>query len=172
MPDPLTVITQAWLIALAKQGFPIEPLIDPAQGLVTLEHMVDIPAEDNVGVMSAKRLCGDELAKALPKLRKDLTRGFKHADAMDCHNKPGPPFCRYFYAYEYTTTSNLVMRKSDDGHLVLDAIMALDGGSMTEGGYADQSKWTAKQMTKLRSTNCAGDTQTPPSYKDVANPKR
>lgn len=168
----LTVITQAWLIALAKQGFPIEPLIDPDQGLVVLEHMTDSPVEDDEGVVSAKRLCGDELAKALPKLRKDLTRGFKHADAMDCHNKPGPPYCRFFYAYEYTQTTNLVMRKMPDGHLVLDAIMGLDGGSMVAEAYAAQTKWAAKQMTKLRSTSCAGDTQTPPSYKDVANPMR
>lgn len=165
----LTVITQAWLIALAKQGFPIEPLIDPEQGLVMLTHMTDSPVEDYEGVVSAKRLCGEELTKALPQIRKDLARGFKQADAMGCHNKPGPPFCRFYYAYEYTTTSNLVMRKTDDGHLVLDAIMALDGGSMVEEAYAAQRKWAAKQMTKLRSTNCAGDAQTPPSYKNVAN---
>jgi hypothetical protein len=170
MPDLIAVVTQAWLIAMAKDGFPIEPLIDPEQGLVILDHMVDSPAEDNVGEMRAKRLCGDELAKALPQLRKDLTRGFKHADAMDCHNKPGPPFCRYFYAYEYTVSGNLVMRRSDDGHLMLDAIMGLDGGSMVPQAYAEQSKWVAKQMTKLRSTNCAGVAQTPPSYKHVANP--
>lgn len=166
----LTVITQAWLIALAKQGFPIEPLIDPEQGLVELTHMTDSPVEDYEGTVSAKRLCGDELAKALPQIRKDLTRGFKHADAMSCHNKPGPPSCSYFYAYEYTTTTNLVMRKTDNG-LVLDAIMALDGGSMVPEAYAAQSKWAAQQMTKLRSTNCAGESQTPPSYKNVANPR-
>lgn len=104
----MTVITQAWLLALAKQGFPIESLIDPDQGLVVLEHMTDSPNEDFEGVISAKRLCGEELEKALPKLRKDLARGFK----------------------------------------------------------------PARQMTKLRSTNCAGEAQTPPSYKNVANPHR
>jgi hypothetical protein len=170
MADLITVVTQAWLIAMAKDGFPIEPLIDPEQGLVILDHMVDSPSEDYEGVVSAKRLCGDELAKALPQLRKDLTRGFKHADAMDCHNKPGPPFCRFFYAYEYTATTNLVMRKADDGHLMLDAIMHLDGGSMVEQAYAAQSAWAARQMKKLRSTTCDGIAQTPPSYKGVANP--
>lgn len=139
MADLIIMITQAWLLAMVKGGFPVEPLIDPEQGLVVLEHMTDSPSEDYEGI-------------------------------VDCHNKPGPPFCRFFYAYEYTSTTNLVMRKTDDGRLALDAIMYLDGGSMVEGAYAVQSKWAAKQMTKLRSTNCAGDTQTPPPYKHVANP--
>jgi hypothetical protein len=134
--------------------------------------MTDSPNEDFEGVISAKRLCGEELEQALPKLRKDLSRGFKHADAMGCQNKPGPPVCSFFYAYEYTTTTNLVMRKMPDGHLVLDAIMALDGGTMVPESYAAQSRWAAKQMAKLRSTNCAGEAQTPPSYKNVANPHR
>lgn len=167
----LTVVTQAWFIALAKQGFPIEPLIDPDQGLVLLDHMLDSAAEDDPGVMSAKRLCGDALAKALPKLRKDLTRGFNRDIVLDCHNKPGPPFCRYFVPDEWAISGNLVMRRMDDGHLVLDAFASLDAGSMVPEGYAEQSKWVAKQMTKLRSTNCAGEAQTPPSYKNVANPR-
>ena len=168
----LTVITQAWLLALAKQGFPIEPLIDPNQGLVVLEHMIDSGAESNAGVMSARRLCGAELAKALPKLRKDLKRGFEQDIVLECHNKPGPPFCRYFVPDEWAVSRNLVMRKMPDGHLVLDAIMGLDAGSMVDDGYAAQSRWVAKKMTKLRSTSCAGEAQTPPSYEHVANPKR
>lgn len=166
----LTVITQAWLLALAKQGFPIEPLIDPEQGLVILEHMVDSGAENDAGELGAKRLCGDELAKALPKIRKDLTRGFQRDIVIECHNKPGPPFCRYFVPDEWAVSGNLVMRRTSDG-LVLDAIMSLDAGSMVDEGYALQSRWAAKQMTKLRSTNCDGEKQTPPSYKNVANPR-
>jgi hypothetical protein len=56
------VVTQVWLLALAKQGFPIE-----------------------------------------------------------CHNRPGPPFCRYFVPDEWAVSGNVVMRKADDGRFVLDA---------------------------------------------------
>lgn len=173
MSDLLTVVTQAWLIAMGKQQFPIEPLVDPAQGLVVLDHMTDTASDDEPGIVSAKKLCGDQLAKQLPRIRKDLVAAMKHADTMECHNKPGPPFCSFGFAYEYTTMTHLIMRKADDGHLVLDAIAHLDGGSMNEDAYAEQATWVGNQLRQARAKNCAGEKQTSLTYpKRVANRSR
>lgn len=161
------VVTQAWLRDFSK--WQLAALIDGDQGLAVLTRVLDSPVANDHGVVSAERLCGEKLEQQLPTLRAQIADALKRSDTKSCHNRPGPAYCAFGIANEYTTMTYLVFRPSANGELTLDAVMALDGGSMDDAAYDKQRAWVSHELTKLRSTSCSGKATTPPSYEQFVD---
>jgi hypothetical protein len=100
------------------------------------------------------KLCGQELTKTLPGLESTVIANYKHADTFECHNRPGPPQCSFEYAYEYTTTTVLQFAADPSGSLHLEALMFVDGGSLSDVARKAEEDWMAAQLARLAKQPC------------------
>ena len=150
--EPPKVVTQAWLREMDDAKWPLDALFDPHRGVVVLDREVDSPAEDYVGVQTARKICK---AADLHALKRRLHAMYKEADTFSCQNKPSAG-CSFAYAYEYTTRTSLYFEKADDGTLRLTQVTFLDGGNQVPAFYDEQERWVSKQLRKLDKVSCDG----------------
>lgn len=160
-------VTQSWLREFGQRKWPLARLVDPKRGLVVIEHRVDSPDMEAASVTTAKRLCGKPLDKALPELQDHAVSLLAPSDLIECHNRPGPAACSFARAHEYTTKAILVFRPGANGALALDAVLFVDGGSLSEELIARQQSFVRSKLTALRKTDCAGNPQPAMSYDTV-----
>lgn len=155
------VVTLGWLHELGKGKWPLARLVDPDRGLVVIEHLVDSGNAEYVPVRTARRLCGKQLEPALSELQGRVVAALASSDTAECHNRPGPPECHFALAYEYTTRTVLMFRPRASGDLALDAILFVDGGSISESLVREQEKFVGSKHAALRKTDCAGKPDAP-----------
>ena len=148
--EPPKVVTHAWLTEMNAAKWPIDGMIDWHDGLIVLERLIDSPAEDYKGVVSARKICKPADLHAL---ERELGGYYKDADTFNCQNKPTAE-CSFAYAYEYTTRTTLGFAKAADGTLRLNVVMFLDAGSQSEEFGRKQDAWVSKQLTKLSKVSC------------------
>jgi hypothetical protein len=153
--QPPTVVTRAWMHEMNDASWPIEAMVDRHRGLIVLERVIDVAGEDTKGVVSAKKYCGAELDSELHVLRARLRELYKPADTFACQNKPTVR-CSFASAFEYMTVAGLGFDKANaaDASLRLTLVTFLDGGTLTDSFYADQSRWVDAQLTKLVPLTC------------------
>jgi hypothetical protein len=157
-------LTQAWLRQLEQGGWAFADVVDEARGLVVIHHEVDSANEDAPGRVTAQRLCGQDLARQLPKLESATIAEIRRSDTTSCRNRPGPPLCTIGVANEYTTYTSLIFARGADGKLRLDAIVSVDGLGMVaeEAPHREQAEYVRTQLLRLRATDCAGKTAAVP----------
>jgi hypothetical protein len=162
-PRSPTVLTQAWLRETITKADSLAPLLDQSAGLVVIEHQTDSPIDGDQGRASGERLCKEQLARRLPALQKRISDGLRRSDALQCQNRPGPPFCAFGVLNEYTTITYLLFRSASDGSLRLDAILELDGllNVTNKSAIGEQENYVRQQLLRLRKTDCAGNAATP-----------
>jgi hypothetical protein len=151
------VVTLGWLSEFGQGKWPLAKLVDPARGLVVIEHLVDSGNAEYVGVKTAKRLCGKQLAKELPALQKRVYAELTHSDTAECHNRPGPPECHFALANEYTTRTVLMFQPRASGDLALDAVLFVDGGSIGETSIREQETFVSSKLAAVRQSDCKPD---------------
>ena len=162
--EPPQVVTQAWLRQQARTSFPILDNVDPDRGLVVIEHVTDVADPSVPETQTAKLVCGDALKKALPALKKSLKAEHKRSDVIGCRNqKDGLAWCKFQFAFEWSISSTVVLRKNAAGVLVPDAVLVMDAGSMNDAAYKKMHQWVAQSWAKTRSTDCTGKAVEPPS---------
>jgi len=157
------VVTLRWLGELGKGKWPLAKLVDTDRGLVVIEHLVDSGDDKYVPVRTARRLCGKQLDRALPELQRRVLGELAHSDTAECHNRPGPPECHFALAYEYTTRTALMFRPRPSGDLALDAVLFVDGGSISESSFREQEEFVGSKYAALRTTDCAAKPDAPAS---------
>lgn len=151
------VVTLSWLREFGKGKWPLAKLVDPARGVVVIEHLVDSGNADYVGVRTAKRLCGKQLDKELPALQKRVSAELAGSDTAECNNRPGPPECHFALANEYTTRTVLMFHPRASGDLALDAVLFVDGGSLGETASEKQEEFVGSRLAALRKSSCKPD---------------
>jgi hypothetical protein len=159
------VVTKAWLRETLQKKGALAKLIDDGAGLVVIKHLVDSGKDNDPGIVSAERLCGAALQKRWPKLEADARDYLRRSEdeSFSCQNRPGPPLCSFGVMFEYSSNTYVLFRADADGRLYLDAILGLDQLSNVVGsdGRRAQIDYVRAQLTKLRSTDCAGKSASP-----------
>ena len=167
--DPPTwpkVVTRAWLGEFSKGAWPMGKLVDPSRGLVVARFLTDSPKDGSSHVGAAK-LCGQDLAKQLPTIEHDArTLLALDGAVIECHNRPGPPYCTYVFPGEWAIRTYLVFRPGDDGALHLDAVATVDGDPGPH--VLDEPLRNVRAMlAKARATTCDGKPDAPYPYADL-----
>jgi hypothetical protein len=151
------VVTLGWLGEFGQGKSPLAKIVDPARGVVVIEHLLDSGNADYVGVRTAKLLCGKQLDKELPALQQRISAELAHSDTAECHNRPGTPECHFAFANEYTTRTVLMFRPRASGDLALDAVLFVDGGSIGETASRKQEEFVSSRLAALRKSACKPD---------------
>ena len=151
------IVTERWLKQFGKKKWPLAKIIDPARGLIVLEYLLDSGSENYQGVTSAKRLCGAELTKALPKLEARVLGELVGSDTIHCE----PTACSFKLANEYTTATSLLFRPRPKGGLALEAVMFVDGsGNLSPAPAQARDDFVAANLDRLQKTACSARTHT------------
>jgi hypothetical protein len=156
-------VTQAWLHRLERGEWPLARFVDDSAGLVVVDYQVDSPRDDFKPHTEGRRLCGEKLAKAIGKLNTEIIDGVRRSDATECHNRPGPPWCRVGVLYEYMTFTYLLFRPGADRKLRLDAVLRLDNLHQKDS-QEEELRFVQTELRRLRATDCAGKPATAPDY--------
>ena len=150
-------VTQAWLRRLGRGEWPLARFVDPAAGLVVVDYDVDSGREDFKPHIEARRVCGDQLARTARKLNAHVVYEIPRSDATECHNRPGPPWCRVGVLNEYMTFTYLVFRPGADRRLRLDAVLMIDGLlDVPQSARDEELHFVRTELRRLRATDCAG----------------
>jgi hypothetical protein len=159
-------ITQSWLHRLERGEWPLMRFVDESAGLAVIDYNVDSGREDFKPHTGGRRLCGDKLAKMARNLNATVVDAIHRSDATECHNRPGPPWCRMGVLNEYMTFTYLVFRPGADRKLRLDAVLYLDGLlDVPQASRDEELRFVREELRRQRAIDCAGKaTPAPPDY--------
>lgn len=152
-PQP-TAATKALMRAIARDRRVLAALVDPAAGLVFIDHF---GGAAEARPRRAEHLCGAALARQLR-----IVRGWMFAQLrgdpagpLACTNRPGPPRCSFGGAMEWDPVVHLQFRVDPDRGLALTAI-AVDDEVLVDAAVIDaEHRAQAAQIARLGARRCA-----------------
>jgi hypothetical protein len=158
---PPTRATTELIRELATGLRPLAEVIDPERGLVRASTW-NSGAEDYVGP-APRHLCGTELVRALPDLRRELAHLARGADggSFECRNRPKAECTLTEAVDEYSNVHHLVFRKSTGGRVVLESWIDLDEALTSDESKAEQRRWAAELVKRARAAGCPGPSVLP-----------
>lgn len=131
--------------------------VDPGRGVAFVEYFDDASGEDPRAVQglvkTAERLCGEELTGRLERLRRDLAyrvESSAHDPLFTCTGMT----CTFPAEMEFDRTGELRFRSAPERGLVLDAVIRIEGGTVTEEFVAAGQAWAEAQLTRLADDRC------------------
>lgn len=135
--------------------------VESERGVSFLEYYEDASGEDaragEDGVVRvAERLCGEALSTRLRGLREDLARRVVDTgdDALFNCTEAG---CFHPARGEYDLDGRFEFRDDPDGGLVLERVVRVEGGPVTEEFVEAAEAWVEQEVVRLAEEGCAAD---------------
>jgi hypothetical protein len=152
-PAPPTRVTKLLLRELATGLRPLSDVIDPARGIVRASQ--PNCATDDCSGPAASHLCGAELDRALPRLRRALAHLVRAAEggSFECGQRSSE--CELSEMIdEYSNVHHLAFRRRPDGNLALESWIDLDEALTSDASKAEQRRWANRLVRQARAAGC------------------
>lgn len=150
----LPAVSPAFVGRLMRDPQWMKRLIHPSRGLVFMTYEVDSADEDFKPVIVAERLCGAQLGQKLKRLIPQVNASWKGHDTEDCQRDRVSAACTFGVANEYTTFTRLVFADDGQGGWLLEAVLFLDAGQLSDETRRDRDRWVRQAMKRLRNVGC------------------
>lgn len=152
-----SVVTRAFIRDLAEGRRAMRDVIDPAAGVVVLDHFTG--AAGGPGGPSERLACGAALTRQLRRVKGWLYAAV-HTDDVDegglsCRNRPSP-VCTIGGTMEYDPVLRLHFRVDDDRGVVLHAITIDDEVLVDAREIAADHRAHARRIPRLAAAGCPG----------------
>lgn len=157
-PSPVpSVVTRAFIRDLAEGRRPMSDVIDPAAGVVVLDHFSGAAGEP--GRPSETLACGAALTRQLRRVKGWLYAAV-HTDDVDegglaCRNRPSPQ-CSIGGTMEYDPVLRLHFRVDGDRGVVLHAITIDDEALVDAREIAADHRRHGRRIARLAASGCPG----------------